>query len=165
MGRGELEQVAETSQRPPVPPLWTPLGFLLFGLTSLLLALGTVAWWPALLLTGPLAPPVVAVVHLLTLGFVTSTILGSLYLVSGFAFRARMQEGPADLGALVLYAIGTAWVVRGFFAGRPGDEEPGTPQGRETTDIVLVSVRRHFTVIVERRHDRRHGRWEAVHAS
>ncbi|MCB1054683.1 MAG: hypothetical protein KDD11_04135 [Acidobacteria bacterium] len=100
---------------------------MLFGLTSLLLALGTVAWWPALLLTGPLAPPVVAVVHLLTLGFVTSTILGSLYLVSGFAFRARMQEGPADLGALVLYAIGTAWVVRGFFAGRPGDSAAGAP--------------------------------------
>ncbi|MBZ0114800.1 MAG: hypothetical protein K8J08_20230 [Thermoanaerobaculia bacterium] len=118
--------MTDASPTPPTP-IWTPVGYLLVGLLSLFGALATLAWSPDLLLSPALSRPVVAIVHLLTLGFVTSTILGSLYLVSGFALRTRMTEGPGDVVALLLYALGTVGMVRGFATGRPTAAAAASP--------------------------------------
>jgi hypothetical protein len=88
---------------------------------SLLGALAAVAWRPELLAGGLLAPQLVGIVHLLTLGFVTATILGSLYLVSPFALRARMGERPGDLVAFSAYAVGTFGLAEAFASGEIAD--------------------------------------------
>ena len=119
MNRSELSSPLD--RHPPRPPLWTPAGYLLLGLGSLAGALIAVAIQPDVLLGGILAPALVGIVHLTTLGFVTATILGSLYLVSPFALRTRMGEGAPDLVALTSYTVGTAGMVWSFSTGQPAD--------------------------------------------
>lgn len=97
--------------------MWAPMGYLLIGQLSLLAVLATIAAWPAVLQQGYLAPTVVGLAHLMTLGLVTATILGSLYLLSPFALRARMREGTGDLLALALFALGVVGMVVAFASG------------------------------------------------
>lgn len=97
---------------PSAPPLGVPVGYLALAIGCLTLALAVVLASPEVLLGGTLAPRLVAVTHLLTLGFVTGTIYGSLYLVLPFALRVRIREGPADyvaLAAFYLGVMGLAW--------------------------------------------------------
>jgi len=56
-----------------------------------------------------------AIVHLVTLGWITSSILGALYLVGPIAFRARLRANWLDYAAFALVAIGVAGTVSHFW--------------------------------------------------
>jgi hypothetical protein len=60
-------------------------------------------------------PRLIAVVHLVTLGFVTSAILGALYLVCPLAFRLPLPEGRADFWASLSWMLGVSGVVSHFW--------------------------------------------------
>ena len=56
-----------------------------------------------------------AIVHLVTLGWITSSILGALYLVGPIAFRAQVRANWLDYTAFGLVAIGVAGMVSHFW--------------------------------------------------
>jgi hypothetical protein len=56
-----------------------------------------------------------AIVHLVTLGWISSSILGALYLVGPIAFRATVRVNWLDYAAFALVAIGTAGMVTHFW--------------------------------------------------
>lgn len=57
----------------------------------------------------------VAIVHLLTLGWITSSILGSLYLVAPIALGVSMPGGPRDYVAFALVLLGIVGMVSHFW--------------------------------------------------
>lgn len=63
-------------------------------------------------------PRLIAVVHLVTLGFLTSSILGALYLVCPLAFRLSLPEGRIDVVAAVSWMIGVSGVASHFWIER-----------------------------------------------
>jgi hypothetical protein len=66
-------------------------------------------------------PRLIAVVHLVTLGFITSAILGALYLVGPLAFRLSLPEGRGDVVAALSWMIGVSGVATHFWIERyPG---------------------------------------------
>ena len=56
-----------------------------------------------------------AIVHLVTLGWITSSILGALYLVGPIAFRATVRANWLDYTAFTLVAVGVAGMVSHFW--------------------------------------------------
>jgi len=64
-------------------------------------------------------PRMLAVVHLVTLGWISSSILGSLYLVLPLAFRASMPAGGGDLVAFAGWSIGVSGMVFHFWIDHP----------------------------------------------
>ena len=60
-------------------------------------------------------PAMVGVVHLITLGWITASILGALYLVAPMALRAPLPAGRADLWGFGVYAVGVAGMVSHFW--------------------------------------------------
>lgn len=64
-------------------------------------------------------PKMVAVVHLVTLGWITGSILGALYLVAPMALRARLPAGRADFAACWVYAVGVLGMVSHFWLDSP----------------------------------------------
>jgi hypothetical protein len=60
-------------------------------------------------------PRLIALVHLVTLGFITSAILGALYLVCPLAFRLPLPEGRADLAASVSWMVGVSGIASHFW--------------------------------------------------
>ena len=60
-------------------------------------------------------PVMVAVVHLITLGWITGSILGALYLVAPMALRAPLAAGRADVWGFAVYAVGVAGMVSHFW--------------------------------------------------
>jgi hypothetical protein len=56
-----------------------------------------------------------AIVHLVTLGWITSSILGALYLVGPIAFRVTLRANRLDYVAFALVAIGLAGMVTHFW--------------------------------------------------
>ncbi|HET7295158.1 MAG TPA: hypothetical protein VFM88_22260 [Vicinamibacteria bacterium] len=65
-------------------------------------------------------PRLIAVVHLVTLGWISSSILGALYLVCPLAFRTPLPESRADLLAFVAWAVGVAGAASHFWVERYG---------------------------------------------
>lgn len=60
-------------------------------------------------------PRMVALVHLLTLGWLTSSILGSLSIVGPLALRAPMRAGKAEWAAFVAFVIGASGMISHFW--------------------------------------------------
>ncbi len=60
-------------------------------------------------------PRLIAVVHLVTLGFVTSASLGALYLVCPLALRLPLPEGRLDFWASLSWMLGVSGVVSHFW--------------------------------------------------
>ncbi len=57
----------------------------------------------------------VGLVHLITLGWITSSILGSLYLVGPIALRVHIPAGRTDYAAFGLVVVGGAGMVAHFW--------------------------------------------------
>jgi hypothetical protein len=66
----------------------------------------------------PFHPPAALAVHLLTLGWITGTILGALYLVAPMAMRFQLPARRADRLAAAVYLGGVALLVVAFAASR-----------------------------------------------
>lgn len=60
-------------------------------------------------------PRMMAVVHLITLGWLSGSILGALYWVMPFALRARLAAGRADAVAFWSFTIGVLGMVSHFW--------------------------------------------------
>ena len=62
-------------------------------------------------------PRMLAVVHLVTLGWITSHILGALYLIAPMALRTRLRITRADRVAFWIYVVGVVGMVGHFWIG------------------------------------------------
>ena len=84
-------------------------------------------------------PRMVATVHLVTLGWITAAILGSLYMVLPMALRAAMPASRLDLTAFVVYAVGLLGMVSHFWLDLPAGMVWGA--GMVLLTIAFVSLR------------------------
>ena len=100
----------------PAPTL--PLVYFAGAHVALALAFGILLLEPGLPGAFHYHPRLIAIVHLVTLGWISGSILGALYIVAplalGLPFRARWTDAIASL----LFWIGTAGMVAGFWVGR-----------------------------------------------
>ncbi|MEE8105328.1 MAG: hypothetical protein V3T86_07320 [Planctomycetota bacterium] len=97
------------------PPLILPLCYLAAGHVALVIALLTAAIEPDSLAGFFLHPRLLAVVHLITLGWITLSILGALYLVMPVALRADLPVGPLDIAIFICTIIGASGVISHFW--------------------------------------------------
>ncbi len=111
-------------EKPPVaatmPARWVPLLYFAFGHICLATAFAELALEPRSLAGFFYHPRMLAVVHLVTLGWISASILGALYVVGPLAFRMPMPAGPADYGAFLGFGIGVAGMVSHFWMDSPG---------------------------------------------
>jgi hypothetical protein len=68
----------------------------------------------------PFYGPAALAIHLLTLGWITGTILGALYLVAPMAMRFQLPARRADWLAAAIFLGGVALLVAAFAASRYG---------------------------------------------
>ena len=73
-------------------------------------------------LAGPffLHPRMVAVVHLVTLGWISASIVGAFYIVAPLALRMPFGGGWLDRGAFAAFAIGVVGMVTQFWSAQYG---------------------------------------------
>lgn len=97
------------------------LPLLYFGLAhgALAAAFAALAFQPARFAAFYYHPRMVAVVHLVTLGWISASILGALYMIAPMALRTRLPAGRLDFAAWAVYAIGVAGMVSHFWLDSP----------------------------------------------
>jgi hypothetical protein len=107
--------VANDAVRQQVPPRVLPI--LYFGTAHLALALAFAAIGvdPGRVGAFFYQPRTLAIVHLVTLGWITASILGSLYLVGPIALRVRFAANWLDYAAFGLVVVGVAGMVAHFW--------------------------------------------------
>lgn len=93
------------------------MGYLLFAHLCLLTAFLVAAVAPHTLVGFYYHPRMLAVVHLVTLGWITGSILGALYLILPMALRSPLPARAADRWALAAFVIGTLGMVSHFWIG------------------------------------------------
>ena len=101
-----------------VPARHVPLAYLAFAHVCLATALVVLALRPVELGGFYYHPRLVALVHLVTLGFITSAILGALYWVCPLAFRIPLPEGRADRLAALSWMVGVSGIASHFWLER-----------------------------------------------
>src|SRR5262245_24017601 len=62
-------------------------------------------------------PRMIAIVHLVTLGWITSSILGAFYIVGPLALRMPLRPGWRDRVAFGSFAAGASGIVSHFWIG------------------------------------------------
>lgn len=111
------EQLAERRAQLPLRPY--PLLYFGWAHLCLLVATLTLAVDPRGVAGFFYHPRMLAVVHLVTLGWITSSILGALYLVVPMAFRAPLEKRRVDSWIFWLYVIGVLGMVSHFWIDAP----------------------------------------------
>ena len=106
--------MSETPERR-LPPWW--LSLLYFGFAHLCLAsaFAAVALDPRGVAGFWYHPKMVAVVHLVTLGWITASILGAVYMIGPMALRMPMPSRAADRWAFGLFAAGVSGMAIHFW--------------------------------------------------
>ena len=84
-------------------------------------------------------PRTLMVVHLITLGWISGSILGALYVIGPLALRMPMPARRVDYAAFALVAIGTLGMVAHFWMGEFGGA--GWSGGTLMIGLVIVAVR------------------------
>jgi hypothetical protein len=98
-----------------VPPTWLPLCYVAFAHLSLLAALAAVAVDPRGVSGFFYHPRMLAVVHLVTLGWITGSILGWIRVVGPLALRLAVPVTRGDYWAYACVVIGTSGMVSHFW--------------------------------------------------
>jgi hypothetical protein len=98
-----------------LPARRAPLVYLGFAHACLFTALAVLALRPSELGGFYYHPRLIGVVHLVTLGFLTSAILGALYFVCPLAFRMPMPERRADLLAAFSWVVAVSGIAAHFW--------------------------------------------------
>jgi hypothetical protein len=98
-----------------LPARRAPLAYFTFAHACLFVALAVLAVRPAEMGGFYYHPRLIALVHLVTLGFLTSAILGALYIVCPLAFRLPLPEGRRDLAAAAAWMAGVVGVAAHFW--------------------------------------------------
>lgn len=96
-------------------PLRLPLFYLALAHLSLALACLALAADPHAFLGFFIHPGALAVTHLITLGWITSSILGVMYLLAPMALRSRLPVRRADRWVAVGFALGLSGMVAHFW--------------------------------------------------
>jgi hypothetical protein len=99
-----------------VPSRYVPLVYFAAAHLSLLAAFAVIALAPRSVLGFYYTPRMLLVVHLVTVGWITSSILGALYLIGPMALRTAMPTDETDRRIASLYVIGGAGIVLSFLA-------------------------------------------------
>jgi hypothetical protein len=102
------------SRRDRLPPRRLPLLYFGFAHLALAVAFATCALAPRSLLGFYYHPRLIFVVHLVTLGWITSSILGALHLVGPMALRTAMPARKIDYWTFGLYVLGVTGVIFHF---------------------------------------------------
>jgi hypothetical protein len=98
-----------------LPARRAPLLYFGFAHACLVAALALLSFRAAALGGFYYHPRLIAVVHLVTLGFITSAVLGALYLVCPLALRLPLPEGRRDLAAGISWMVGVSGVASHFW--------------------------------------------------
>jgi hypothetical protein len=100
-----------------IPATGLPLLYFAFAHFCLALAFAALVVSPGLPAGFFHHPRMVALVHLVTLGWITSSILGAFYIVGPLALRMPLPAGTLDRLAFAAYAGGVAGMVSHFWIG------------------------------------------------
>jgi hypothetical protein len=101
-----------------LPAPWLPLTYFAGAHVALLVACGVLLVQPDLPGAFHYHPRMVALTHLVTLGWITGSILGALYIVAPLALGCPLPPRPADASAGAAFWAGTGGMVLGFWWGR-----------------------------------------------
>lgn len=102
---------------PLAPDSALPMAYFAFAHASLALAFGALVVWPALPGGFFYHPKMIAIVHLLTIGWISGSILGSFYLVAPLALGVAMPVRRLDWAAFASFAAGAVGMVSHFWIG------------------------------------------------
>jgi hypothetical protein len=92
-----------------------PLFYFALAHLCLLCAFAAVALAPTAVAGFYYHPRALAVVHLVTLGWITAAILGALYMILPMALGGRLDVGRADFWVCAAYAIGATGMASHFW--------------------------------------------------
>jgi len=98
-----------------MPTRWIPLLYFAFAHFCLGAAFAALAFKPESLAGFFYHPRMLAVVHLVTLGWISASILGAIYVVGPLAFRMPLPARPADYLAFAGFAVGVMGMVSHFW--------------------------------------------------
>jgi hypothetical protein len=96
-------------------PSRLPLLYVAFAHLCLAYALGALAVSPQSFAGFFYHPRMIAVVHLVTLGWITAHILGSLYMIAPMALRTHLRTTRLDVAAFWAYAVGVTGMAAHFW--------------------------------------------------
>jgi hypothetical protein len=102
-----------------MPARWPPLLYLGFAHLCLAIGLGAAARDPLGVGGFFYHPRMLAVVHLVTLGWISSSILGSIYIVGPLAFRMPLPARRLDFVAFGSFAVGVLGMASHFWMDSP----------------------------------------------
>jgi hypothetical protein len=102
-----------------MPPRWLPLLYFALAHLSLAAALLACALRPQALAGFYYHPRLLAVVHLVTLGWIAGSILGAIHVVGPLALRAPLPARRLDFAAFALFAAGLAAMAAHFWIDEP----------------------------------------------
>jgi len=102
-----------------LPSRRLPLLYLGFAHVSLALAFAVAAIAPARVSGFFYQPRTFAFVHLVTLGWISASILGSLYIVAPLALRLSLPASRLDYAAFASFSVGTLGMASHFWIDRP----------------------------------------------
>ena len=100
----------------PAPTL--PLAYFAGAHLALAIAFAALLAEPGLAGAFHYHPRLIAALHLVTLGWISGSILGSVYIVAPLALGLPFRARRVDAIACVLFWLGTAGMVSGFWTGR-----------------------------------------------
>ncbi len=98
-----------------LPPRLLPILYLGSGHLALAVAFAAVAWHPRAVAGFYYHPWMLGVVHLVTLGWITTSILGVLYIVGPVALRMWLPAGVLDYTAFAFALTGIVGMVAHFW--------------------------------------------------
>lgn len=115
-GRDGRESIpSRSSLSEPPPPRLLPILYFGVAHAALALAFGAIAVDPGSVIGFFYHPRMLAIVHLVTVGWITSSILGALYLVGPIALRMPLPACWPDYLASALVGIGMTGIVSHFW--------------------------------------------------
>lgn len=101
-----------------LPPRLVPAMYLAGAHVALITAFAMLAWRPDVLAGFFYHPQAVALVHLVTLGWITGSILGWVYMVGPVALRTPIAARRADIVACAFFLTGVAGLTSHFWLNR-----------------------------------------------
>lgn len=107
----------EHSSHPAAPRSAVPIAYFAFAHVGLGSAFAALLLWPELPGAFFYHPRMVALVHLVTLAWLTGSILGAFYIVAPLALRLPLPAGRADWVAVASFTAGTAGMISHFWIG------------------------------------------------
>ena len=106
-----------SGRSPLLPAANLPLLYFAFAHVSFALALAALTIRPDLPAAFFHHPRMIAIVHLVTLGWISASILGAFYIVGPLALGMPLPAGPGDRWACAAYISGVAGMVSHFWIG------------------------------------------------